>query len=98
MKKIVGVVSLMLFVAQGLALASAQPGTPEYEKLKEYKRAQREKKSVQEKAQASGAPAEKSFWQKEAERSGLAGTAAMFGNAVSGVVPLDKPNSRKNAK
>ena len=81
---------LFLFGFFGFA-AAAQPGTPEYEKLKEYKKTQREKKS----APAASTAGEKGFWQKEAERSGFAGTAAMFGNAVSSVVPLDKPNSRK---
>ena len=94
MKKLVlfSLVGLFLFGFLGFA-AAAQPGTPEYEKMKEYKKAQREKKSV---ATTSTTAGEKGFWQKEAERSGFAGTAAMFGNAVSGVVPLDKPNSRKN--
>ena len=80
--------SLFLFNSFGFALA-AQPGTPEYEKLKAYKKTQREKKNSPATAN------EKGFWQKEAERSGFAGTAAMVGNAVSGAVPLDKPNSRK---
>ncbi len=55
---------------------AAQRGTPEYEKLKEYKKSQREKEA------SATAPAEKNFWQREAERSGLAGTAAMFSNPV----------------
>ena len=37
----------------------------------------------------------KGFWRKEAERSGFAGTAAMFGNALGNAVPFEKPNSRK---
>ena len=86
--RMVFVAAVLLLNMSGLAL-SAQPGTPEYEKLKEYKKVQREKKK-------NPAPAgEKGFWQKEAERSGFAGTAAMFSNAVTGVIPLDKPNSRK---
>ena len=90
MKKITMVFLTALFLSNFFSFAmAAQPGTPEYEKLKEYKKAQREK---QKNPAASG---EKGFWQKEAERSGFAGTAAMFGNAVSGVIPLDKPNSRK---
>ncbi len=79
-----------LFLVQGLTVShAAERGTPEYEKMKEYKKSQREKKA------SPAASQEKSFWQKEAERSGLAGTAAMFGNAVAGAIPLDKPNSRK---
>ena len=90
MKKIQIVFLMILFLSNLLGFAAAaQPGTPEYEKLKEYKRAQREKKNTPATA------GEKGFWQKEAERSGFAGTAAMFGNAVAGVVPLEKPNSRK---
>lgn len=85
MKKIFTIVFGVLFAFQLSALA-AERGTAEYEKMKEYKKAQREKKPSSQ---------EKGFWQKEAERSGFAGTAAMFGNAVSGAVPLDKPNSRK---
>ncbi len=90
MKKIfiIFVAAFLLADLAGLSLA-AQPGTPEYEKLKAYKKAQREKKSN------PSASSEKGFWQKEAERSGFAGTAAMFSNAVTGVIPLDKPNSRK---
>ena len=92
MKKITMFFLTVLFLFNGLGFAAAaQPGTPEYEKLKEYKKAQREQKN----APAASTAGEKGFWQKEAERSGFAGTAAMFGNAVSTVVPLDKPNSRK---
>ncbi|PIU39865.1 MAG: hypothetical protein COT00_04740, partial [Candidatus Omnitrophica bacterium CG07_land_8_20_14_0_80_50_8] len=85
---IVFFVLLFLVSFSGFALA-AKAGTPEYEKLKEYKKTQREKNNLPETARAKG------FWQKEAERSGLAGTAAMFGNAVTDALPLDKPNSRK---
>ena len=90
MKKITTIFATVLilsnFTVQALA---AQKGTPEYEKLKEYKKAQREKKN------SSSASSEKGFWQKEAERSGFAGTAAMFSNAVTDIIPLDKTNSRK---
>ena len=90
MKKVAGVFIGILFLCQGISLSlAAQPGTPEYEKLKEYKKAQREKKTV------PGAVKEKGFWQKEADRSGFAGTAAMVTHAVTDVIPLDKPNSRK---
>jgi hypothetical protein len=81
-------VTVLLSNISTFAIA-AQPGTSEYEKLKEYKKTQREKRNN------PAAAGEKGFWQKEAERSGFAGTAAMFGNAVTGVIPLDKPNSRK---
>ena len=81
---------VLLFQGLGVALAAAR-GTPEYEKLKEYKKSQKQRK-------ADPSANAKGFWQREAERSGFAGTAAMFGNAVSNVVPLDKPNSGKEKK
>jgi hypothetical protein len=37
----------------------------------------------------------KGFWQREAERSGFAGTGAMISNGISGAIPLAKPNSGK---
>ena len=91
MKKWVGFVIAVLFIFQGTGVALAIPrGTPEYEKMKEYKRLQREKKKdPQPQGQAKG------FWQKEAERSGFAGTAAMFGGVLGNAIPFEKPNSRK---
>ena len=90
MKKVIVFFLGSLFLLNGFGLAlAAQPGTLEYEKLKAYKKTQREKKNN------PAAANEKGFWRKEAERSGFAGTAAMFGNAIAGAVPLDKPNSRK---
>ena len=93
MKKFAGLFVTLAFFTQfaGPAFA-AERGSEEYKKLVELKKAQREKKAT---AKAQGVPQEPNFWQKEASRSGLAGTAAMFGNAVSSAVPLDKPNSRK---
>lgn len=92
MKRGLSVVALFVFLFQAAPAAiAATRGTPEYEKLKEYKKAQREKKP-------NPSPNAKGFWQKEAERSGFAGTAAMFGNAIAAAVPLDKPNSRKEIK
>ena len=90
MKKVFSVLFGMLFLAQGLALA-AQRGTAEYEKLKEYKKSHKARKIDQ-----PAAGGEKGFWAKEAQRSGLAGTGAMFGNAIRGVVPHGKPASEKN--
>lgn len=83
---------MVLFIFQGATAFAVQRGTPEYEKMKEYKRLQREKRnnpSANPQGEAEG------FWAREAKRSGFAGTAAMFGNAVTGAIPLDKPNSRK---
>ena len=78
--------SVMMVLLAGLSVpvSAAERGTPEYEKMKAYKQAQRQKKDT-EKTNPSEKP--KGFWQKEAERSGFAGTGAMFGNAISGVVP-----------
>ena len=79
---------------------AAQRGTPEYQKMIELKKVQREKRIAKQASEkeliASGAaPKGPSFWQKEAERSGFAGTGAMFGHAVKSVIPLDELNSRK---
>ena len=90
MKKMLGFF-LALVLSTGTAYA-VQSGTPEYDKLKAYKKAQREKRDAE---RANPAHKEKGFWAREAERSGFAGTGAMFTNAVFGAIPLDKPNSRK---
>lgn len=94
MRKRVAIVLLMMGLTAGTAMA-AQRGTQEYEKLKEYKRKQAEERQQKKTDPASK---EKGFWQREAERSGLAGTGAMFANAISSALPLDKPNSRKKAE
>ena len=87
MKRIIGL-WVGLFLLQGATLAYAsQPGTPEYEKMKEYKKSQREKKAA--------GPVEKNFFQKEAERSGLAGSVMAVGHIAGSVVPLEKPNANK---
>ena len=83
--------ALFLFQSGGVALAM-QHGSPEYQKMVAIKKAQREKKK-------NPAASEQSFFQKEASRSGLAGTAAMFGNAIGGAIPMtNKPNSGKENK
>ena len=70
MKKFATFALMVLCLSDFLGLAmAAQPGTPEYEKMKEYKKAQREKRNN------PATVGEKNFWQKEAERSGFAGTA-----------------------
>ena len=97
MKKWIVMLMVGVILTGGSALAVPR-GTPEYEQLKEYKRkqhAEREQKKVQE--NSGQAPKEKNFWQREAERSGFAGTGAMFSNALANAVPLDKPNSRKTS-
>ena len=85
-------IALFLFIALASPAFAAQRGTKEYEELKAYKKAQKEKK---EQAKANTASHEKGFWQKEAERSGLAGTGAMIANSTTCLMPLDKPNSGK---
>jgi hypothetical protein len=93
-------VSLFVLVALGsadLALA-AQRGTPEYEALKEYKRKKKAEKEAAKAAEsADPGVKEKSFWEKEAERSGFAGTGAMFARGVDSVNPfkgLDQPREK----
>ena len=96
MKKWAAVVVMFVF-AQIPAMA-AEKGTPGYEAMKAYKvkqRAEREQRKAEEKT--GQAPKEKGFWQREAERSGFAGTGAMFTHALSSAVPLDKPNSKKSS-
>ena len=94
MKRATVVLFFVLFLFQSISPAFAvQRGTPEYEKMKEYKKTQREKKdNPKPQGEAEG------FWTREAKRSGFAGTAAMFGNTITGAIPLDKPNSRKETQ
>jgi len=92
MKKLAAILMLVM-LADGYAFA-AQRGTPEYDQLKALKQKQREEKKTRK---AEPSPKAKGFWQREAERSGLAGTGAMFSNAISSAVPLDKLNSKKES-
>ena len=97
MKKFIAILMFLVF-AQATVFAAA-PGTPEYEKIKAYKTAQREKKA-QEKAAEKVNPSVKkdTFWSREASRSGFAGTGAMFSNAIFNTIPLAKPGSGKQTK
>lgn len=94
MKRAMAVLMLVVFAAPMPALA-AQRGTAEYEALKEYKRKKKaEKEAAKAAEEANPGSGEKSFWQKEAERSGFAGTGAMFArgaNAVNPLKGLDQP-------
>ncbi len=91
MKKITAVL-VGILLAQGAAFA-ADPGTPEYQRIAEYKKQQRE---LHEKEKANPNPNKgQGFWAREASRSGFAGTGAMLSGAVGNVIPLDKPNSGK---
>jgi hypothetical protein len=92
MKKSIFVLLGMLLVVPAFA---AEKGTPEYQKLVELKKAQRAAREA-EKTNPTEKP--KGFWQREAERSGFAGTGAMFTNAVANVVPLEKPKAWQDSK
>jgi hypothetical protein len=96
MRKLTGIF-LAVLIGSGMSMPSfaAQRGTPEYQKLVEYKRMKRQEK--EKRAQGVMPPAEKTFWQKEAERSGFAGTGRMFAGALGNAIPLDKPNSGKKS-
>lgn len=83
-KPFVLVLSILCAAALAAPAFAAKKGTPEYERLAALKKERREQR---EREKANPAERKKGFWQKEAERSGLAGTAAMFGNAVDRVVP-----------
>lgn len=87
MKRFAAVLFGILLAVPALA---AQPGTPEYTKLVELKKAQR---AAREAEKANPGQKAKGFWQKEAERSGFAGTGAMFTNAIGGAIPLQKPKA-----
>ena len=96
-KLLLSVLLLVACLSLSTAAFAVQHGTAEYEKMKEIKKAQRAAKE-QQKANPVEKEKTKGFWQREAERSGFAGTGAMFGNAISGVLPVDKPNSGKTEK
>lgn len=93
MKKI-AIVLVALALVSGTSFA-AERGTPEYDRLVALKKAQREQR---ERDRQNPQGRVKSFWEKEASRSGFAGTGAMFANAAGALIPLDKPNSRKASK
>lgn len=82
MKKTIGLVLISLFLGGATAIA-AERGTPEYEKLKEYKKAQREKKAsgVSEKTGPT-------FWDREAERSGLNRVNPNFSGFIKALNPI----------
>lgn len=96
MKRLFGFILIGILSVQGVSAAWAmERGTPEYEKMKEYKRQQREKRLAMKTDPEAARSEEPSFWQKEAARSGLAGTAAMFGGVITNAVPFSKPGSAK---
>ena len=88
MKRTIAFFILGFCFLQGAVTAySMERGTPEYEKMKEYKKTQHDKKAA--------GPAEKGFWQREGERSGLTGSAMALGKIAMSAVPLEKPNANK---
>lgn len=97
MKRILAIAVSIVLLGTTASYA-AQRGTAEYDQLVELKkqqRAERQKRREEEKTNPQAKP--KSFWQKEAERSGFAGTGAMFSNAVFNSVPVARPNSGKES-
>lgn len=96
--------ALALFLALfcGSFAFAAERGTAEYERLKEYKRAQREEREAQKANPEAGARKGKSFWQKEGERSGLGGTGSRIRGIFKDLNPMpflkeqqEKYNARK---
>lgn len=86
MKKVaVWIVAAGLIAGDAGLVMAAQRGTAEYQQMVELKKKQREEKKVRK---ADPSPNAKGFWAREAERSGFAGTGAMFANAI----PLPKSN------
>ena len=84
MKKRTGIfIALVVLISASSAMA-AERGTPEYERLKEYKKAQREGKGTPGAASGKKAPG---FWEKEGERSGLGSTGSNVGNFFRNLNP-----------
>ena len=92
MKKVISLLVTVLFLTGsfGLALA-AQRGTPEYEKLKEFKKAQRVKKETT----PATASAVSEFWKKEGERSGFSQTGASISNFFQNLNPTPFLNEKE---
>lgn len=89
MKKAFAMFLLMIFTGTTAALAghgasvgNSKKDVPENKKFNHGK--------------AEPSPHAKGFWEKEAERSGFAGTAAAISSTVTGAIPLAKPNSGKS--
>jgi hypothetical protein len=91
MKKIVALFAFVAFFHGATAIASPERGTPEYAKLQEYKKVQREQREREKADPSSKKPG---FWAREGSRSGLTGTGNMFGGIIGNVIPGEKPGSR----
>ena len=85
---------IILFLALTVLVQSAAFAETDRERLIAYKKQQRE---LKEREKANPSPKAKGFWAREASRSGFAGTGAMLSGAVFSVVPLDKPNSKRES-
>ena len=72
----------LLLVAFASPAFAAQRGTPEYEQLKAMKKKEREAKAQKSTSDTSSNAS--TFWQREAERSGFAGTGKALGSSISG--------------
>ncbi|MBI2095048.1 MAG: hypothetical protein HYT89_02650 [Candidatus Omnitrophica bacterium] len=85
MKKAIGMLIFAVFLLQGAGIAfAAERGTPEYERLKEYKRVQREKRMNERKDSGANGSA---FWSQELERSGLKEVGPKVGRFLKNLNP-----------
>lgn len=88
MKRTTSVFILAALLLSSAPVFSAPPGTAEYERMKAYKAEQRK---LREERKAAGPSAEKKapgFWDREAERSGLAQTGGGVGNVFKNMNPV----------
>ena len=93
MKKVIGMLVFTVFLLQGAMIASAaERGTPEYERIKEYKKVQREKKMNEKQTSGGNGSA---FWSKELDRSGLKEVGPKVGKFVKGLNPAPFFKSQK---
>ena len=100
MKKIV-VWVLFLMLVSTVSFAATR-GTAEYEKIKEYKKAQRAKEEAIKKDPSLAEKKEPGFWDREAKHSGLGGTPSKMSNFFKNLNPApffkeqeEKYNARK---
>jgi ABC-type tungstate transport system permease subunit len=88
MKKNISILSVLI-LSSAQAFAAAAPGTPEYEKMKEYKAAQRKAREDRKAGVAAGTEKkEPGFWDREAERSGFAQTGQGMGSVFKNLNPV----------
>ncbi len=90
MKRNISALIVSVLFLSGLVPAfSAEPGSPEYQKMKEYKAAQRKAREAQE-ANGGGNTVKKApgFWDREGERSGLTQTGQGMGSFFKNINPV----------